>query len=86
MFVNLKKIKAMFTLYRIVFALTRKGFLFTHKNGDFGAISVTEQSCAAPISQRGGRVGEYSWEFLVGGVPPGLTATQLTFGYRFGYR
>ena len=54
LFVNLKKIKAMFTLYRIVFALTRKGFLFTHKNGDFGAISVTEQSCAAPISQGGG--------------------------------
>ena len=23
--------------------------MFTHKNGDFGAISVTEQSCAAPI-------------------------------------
>ena len=74
MFINLKKIKAMFTLYRIVFALTRKGFLFTHKNGDFGAISVTEQSCAAPISQGGGGgevAGEYYWEFLVGGVPPG---------------
>ena len=85
MFVNLKKIKAMFTLYRIVFALTRKGFPFTHKNGVFGAISVTERSCAAPISQGGG-VGEYFWEFLVGGVPPGRSATQLTFGYRFGYR
>ena len=24
--------------------------MFTHKNGDFGAISVTERSCAAPIS------------------------------------
>ena len=24
--------------------------LFTHKNGDFGAISVTERSCDAPIS------------------------------------
>lgn len=26
------------------------GLLFTRKNGDFGAISLTEQSCAAPIS------------------------------------
>ena len=24
------------------------GYLFTHKNGDFGAISVAERSCAAP--------------------------------------
>ena len=24
------------------------GLVFTHKNGDFGAISVTERSCAAP--------------------------------------
>ena len=23
----------------------------THNNGDFGAISVTERSCAAPISK-----------------------------------
>ena len=40
----------MFTLYRI--ALLRHenhmGLVFTHKNGDFGAISVTERSCAAP--------------------------------------
>ena len=27
------------------------GCLFTHKNGGFGAISVTEQSCAATISK-----------------------------------
>ena len=27
------------------------GLLFTHKNSDFGAISVTERSCAAPISK-----------------------------------
>ena len=27
------------------------GLLFTHKNGDFGAISVTERSCTAPISK-----------------------------------
>lgn len=25
--------------------------LFTHKNGDLGAISATEQSCASPISK-----------------------------------
>ena len=29
--------------------LTR--LLFTHKNNDFGAISVTKRSCAAPISK-----------------------------------
>ena len=67
LFVNLKKIKAMFALYRIVFALTRKGFLFTHKNGDFGAISVTEQSCAAPISGGGGRGGGVLLGILGGG-------------------
>ena len=27
------------------------GPLFTHKIGDFGAISVTESSCAAPLGQ-----------------------------------
>ena len=46
---------AMFTLYQIAFAPTRKphriGLLFTHKKGDFCAISVTERSCAAPISK-----------------------------------
>ena len=43
----------MFALHRIALAPARKplriGFLFTHKNGDFGAISVTERSCHAPI-------------------------------------
>jgi len=29
----------------------RIGLLFTHKNGDFGAISAAERSCAAPISK-----------------------------------
>ena len=29
----------------------RIGLLFAHKNGDFGAISVTERSCAALISK-----------------------------------
>ena len=37
--------KAMFIPYRIAFVPARKsyriGFLITHKNGDFGAISVT---------------------------------------------
>ena len=27
------------------------GLLFTHKNGYFGAISVTERSCNSPVSQ-----------------------------------
>ena len=43
-----------FYALRIVFAPARKpyqiGLLFTHKNGDRGAISVTERRCAAPIS------------------------------------
>ena len=42
----------MFTLYWIAFAPARKsywiGLRFTHKNGDFGAISVKERGCAAP--------------------------------------
>ena len=45
----------LFTRYRIAFAHARKsyriGLLFTHKNRDFGAISVTERSYAAPISK-----------------------------------
>ena len=45
----------MFTLYRIALALERKlyqiGLKFTHKNVDFGAISVTEQSCASRASK-----------------------------------
>ena len=44
----------MFTLYRITLALARKpyrvGLLFTHKNDDLDAISVTEGSCPSPIS------------------------------------
>ena len=47
--------KAMFILYWIVFALPWKadriGLLFTHRNGCGGIISVTEQSCALPISK-----------------------------------
>ena len=43
-----------FYALRIVFAPARKPYriwpLFTHKNRDFGGISVTERRCAAPIS------------------------------------
>ena len=42
---------AMFTLYRRAFAPARIGPLFTHENGDFGAISVTERNYAPPISK-----------------------------------
>ena len=45
----------MYTVHHVAFAPARKpyqiGLLFTHKNGDFGAISVTAQSCAALISK-----------------------------------
>ena len=45
----------MFALYRDAFTPARKlyrvGRLFTYKNGDLGAISVTERSCTAPISK-----------------------------------
>ena len=48
-------IKAMFTRERITLTPARKPsgirLLSTHKNGDFGGISVTERSCAAPISK-----------------------------------
>ena len=60
----------MFTLYRIAaFAPTRKpnriGPLFTHENGDFGAISVTERSCHAALiskveSHTSYRIGVYT--------------------------
>ena len=47
-------LKAMFTVYRISFALVLKpyaiGLLFTRKNRDFGAISVRKRSCDALIS------------------------------------
>lgn len=47
-------IKDTFTLYRIDFGPAWKqyriGLLFSHKNRDFGAVSVTERGCDAPIS------------------------------------
>lgn len=46
--------KAMFTLRQIAFSPARKplpiGLLFTYKNGDFDALSITELCCTAPIS------------------------------------
>ena len=43
------------SLYRIAFTTVRKPYrirlLFTHKDTGFGAISLTERSCAAPISK-----------------------------------
>ena len=47
--------KAMFTLYGIVFfvgtkTLPGRASVHTCKNGDLGAISVTERNCAALIS------------------------------------
>ena len=44
-----------FTRYRIAFAPARKsyriGFLFTHKNGDYGAASVMERSRSTLVSK-----------------------------------
>ena len=46
--------KAIFTLRQIAFSPAPTphpiGLLFTHKNGDFSAISVTELCCVARIS------------------------------------
>lgn len=45
--------KVMLTLYQIALAPERKPsqivLLFTHKYGDFGANSLTERSCLAPM-------------------------------------
>ena len=48
--------KAMFKFSRIGHLAparkpNRKGLLFTHEKSDFGAISMTERSCAAQISK-----------------------------------
>ena len=61
--------KAMFTLSQIAFAQAlkpyRTGLLFTHKNSDFGAISVTERSCVVQISEvesrKSDRHSHYCW-------------------------
>ena len=45
----------MVKLYWIAFVPPRKlyriGILFTHMNGDFDAISMTERNCVTPISK-----------------------------------
>ena len=38
----------------------RIGHLFTHENGDLGAISVTERSCAALVSKVTYRIGVHT--------------------------
>ena len=53
---SVAKYQVMFTLYRVAFALAKNwpyriGLVFTHKNGDFGAISVARRSYEAPISK-----------------------------------
>ena len=53
---SVAKYQVMFTLYRVTFALAKNwpyriGLMFTHKNGDFRAISVTGRSYEAPISK-----------------------------------
>ena len=37
-----------------------EGHLFTHENGDLGAISVTERSCAALVSKVTYRIGVHT--------------------------
>ena len=58
---NISDFKKMLTLCRVAFAPARKlyriGLLFTREDGDFGAISVTERSCAAPISKVESHIG-----------------------------
>ena len=49
--------KAIFTLYWIAFVPAREpyriGLLFRHKSGDFGANSIRERSCDAPLLNSG---------------------------------
>ena len=59
-------------LYRITFAPVRNHtecLLFRYKNGDFSAISVTEQRCVAPISKVESHISErclhYTGEIFV---------------------
>ena len=52
------------TLYRVAFVLAQNGVehLFTHKSGDFSAISVSKRSCAALISK-------WSVTYRIGSLP-----------------
>ena len=57
-----------FSRYRIAFARARKsyriGLLFTHNNGDFGAISVTERSHTSLISKVKNHISDrYSYRY-----------------------
>ena len=65
----------MFTLYQIALAPARKpyriGLWFTHKKRDFGAMFVTEWSCASPVSKVESHPG---WG---GGVLPYLSHTGM---------
>ena len=77
----------MFTLYRMALASARKlyreGVPFTHKKGDFGAISVTEPRRVLPFMAYTGRLhskgvpflglGIYTWIFET----PGWQKYQL---------
>ena len=66
--------QAMFTLYRKAFAPPRKSsrieLLFTHKNGSGGAISVTDRSCAAPISKVESEISKRSSHYRTAFAPP----------------
>ena len=57
----------MFTLYQIAFSPARKiyriGLLFTHKNGDFGGISVTD--CPTPISRVESHISDSDTVFIL---------------------
>ena len=59
----------MFTPYWIAFAPARKPYrialLFTHKNGDLGAISVTKRSCAEPISRVESHISDSDTVFIL---------------------
>ena len=52
-----------YSRFRITFTTKLCPRKFTHENGDFGSISVTERSCAAPTSKVG------SHTYRIGFVP-----------------
>ena len=67
--------------YPIAFAPAQKlyqiGFLFTHKNGDFGAISVIKGSCATPISKVGRHISDKFCALLSCCVKTHLTLAEV---------
>ena len=62
----------MFTLYRKALAPAQKpdqiGLLFTHKNGDIGAISVGERGCATPISKEESHISDRCSHYNTGWI------------------